>query len=400
MGIGEALEDAARFGGGEDGGVTRMAWDRTLFEVYEWLRARASECGFVSRIDAAGNLVVVWAAGEEPAVALGSHLDTVPSGGRFDGALGVLAGFEALRGLRDAGFEPSRPIWLLAFMDEEGARFGTSMFGSKAFVGEDVTHLTGRVDQAGVTLAEAMERAGFDPAEVVGATAIGQVGQYLELHIEQGPVLERNGEQVGVVSDICGLVGLRIRLSGEANHAGTTPMEMRRDALAGAARFIVALRGEMAARETCVGTVGMIEAEPGAFNVVPGAAEISVDIRAIRAEDLDGIERWVEEAVTAIAHEEGLDVAIERIHRLEPTAMAPELVDLLSRSATAEGATHRVMASGAGHDAMIIGRHVPAGMIFVPSAKGLSHNPGEWSDPGDCDLGMKVLRRAVAELAG
>ncbi|MBN9623385.1 MAG: Zn-dependent hydrolase [Actinobacteria bacterium] len=400
MSIERTIEEAARFGKTEDGGVTRLAWEPVLFEVYDWLRGRASECGFYSQIDAAGNLLIAWEEGDGPAVAIGSHLDTVPNGGRFDGALGVLTGFEAMRDLKTAGFQPRKPIWLLAFMDEEGSRFGTSMFGSLACVGQEVGHLGLRTDRDGKTLAQAMEQAGFSLEAVGEAAAVDRISSYLELHIEQGPILERSDAQIGVVRAICGLAGMRVRFSGEANHAGTTPSNLRRDALAGAARFIVALRDEVKKREGCVGTVGMIEVRPGAFNVIPGTVELTVDVRSADAGDLDDLESWVAGSIAMIAREENLEQAVERIHRLEPTAMAPEVVDLLARSTAAEGACFEVMVSGAGHDAMIVGRYVPAGMIFVPSIGGLSHNSQERTKPEDCELGVQIVRRALVELAG
>jgi allantoate deiminase len=397
--IDEAVRAAAQFGATPEAGVTRFAWSPPLFDVYAWLRERATEAGFASEVDAAGNLRVVWEAGDGPAVAVGSHLDTVPSGGRLDGALGVLSGFEAMQLLRKRGFRPSRPIWLLAFMDEEGARFGTSLFGSRAFAGEDVRALGERIDADGTTLRDAMAQAGYDLDRTHEAAGIGRVGRYLELHIEQGPVLERTGDEIGVVSAICGIVGLHVRLIGEANHAGTTPMEMRRDALVGAARCVVALHDEMLRRDGAVGTVGTVEALPGGSNVVPGTAAFTIDIRAERPAELEALEAWVRETVATIASAAALEAEIEARYRLAPAPMADGLVALLGRAAVAEGARMRVMPSGAGHDAMAIAPHVPSGMLFVPSRGGISHNP-EWTDPQHCDLGVRVLARAIGELAG
>ena len=328
---------------------------------------------------------------------VGSHLDTVPSGGRFDGALGVVAALHAVRLLKDEGFEPSRPIWVIAFMDEEGTRFDAALFGSRAFVGEDVRRLGGRVDAAGTTLADAMAAAGFDLADVAAANRIAEVGSYVELHIEQGPVLEAEGAQIGVVTSIVGLRGYRIRLRGEANHAGTTPMPLRRDALAGAARIVLELREAARARGATTANVGKISVEPGGANVVPGLAEFTVDVRATTPEAIAEWERAVDEVVRRVAAEERLDAEVEQTFALEPLELDPALVDTVDRAAVAVAASAMRLPSGAGHDAMVVGRHVPAAMIFVPSRRGVSHSPDEFSGPDDVELGMRVLAETLRQ---
>ncbi|HEX2044846.1 MAG TPA: hydantoinase/carbamoylase family amidase, partial [Gaiellaceae bacterium] len=345
--------------------------------------------------DAAGNVVGKWQAGEGKAVVVGSHLDTVPRGGRFDGALGVLAGLAALEALKTEGFEPRRPLWLVSFNDEEGVRFGTGFLGSRSFVGEP------RPDEwrrRGV--AAAMGAAGFDFDRLGEARAIDEVGAYLELHIEQGPVLEQAGVDVGVVTAIAGLLALRVRLRGEANHAGTTPMPLRRDALAGAARIVVALRDEARNRDDMTANVGRIAVEPGGTNVIPGLADFTVDVRSSSAEGFGRAETFAREVIERVAQDEWLEAEIEELHRLEPVPLDAELRDVLARAAVAEEASHVPIASGAGHDAMILARHVPAAMLFVPSRGGVSHSPEEYTPPEQCELGARVLARALALLAG
>ena len=395
--VAETLDVLAQIGGGPGGRVTRVAWSTELFAAYAWLGDRMRELGLDVEIDAAGNLLGRWHVGSGSPILVGSHMDTVPSGGRLDGVLGVVTAVHAVRHLQEQGFEPERPIWIVAFMDEEGTRFDAALFGSRAFVGDDVSNLGGRVDAAGTTLLDAMTERGHALDLVGEANRIGEIGAYLELHIEQGPVLEAEGVQIGVVTSIVGLRGFRVRLSGQANHAGTTPMGLRRDALAGAARIVLELRDIARAREDATANVGRIAVSPGGANVVPGLAEFTIDVRAARPEGIAELERLVEEAVTRIAGEEGLDAELDPTFALEPLELDPQLVDAVERAAAAEGASSRRMPSGAGHDAMVIGRHVAAAMIFVPSRGGISHSPDEYSSPEEVELGMRVLAATLRQ---
>jgi allantoate deiminase len=395
--VASTLERLGRIGRTADGGVTRVAWSPELFEAYAAVGDELRALGLDVEIDAAGNLLARWQSGSGAAMLVGSHLDTVPSGGRFDGALGVVAALHAVRHLKEEGFEPSRPIWVVAFMDEEGTRFDAALFGSRAFVGEDVRGLGDRVDAAGTALADAMAAAGFDLADVADANRIAQVGSYLELHIEQGPVLEAEAAQIGVVTSIVGLRGYRVRLRGEANHAGTTPMPLRRDALAGAARIVLELRNAARARGATTANVGKISVEPGGANVVPGLAEFTVDIRAATPQAIVEWERTVDEVVRRVAAEERLDAEVEQTFALEPLELDQALVDTVGRAAAAVGASATRLPSGAGHDAMVVGRHVPAAMIFVPSRRGVSHSPDEFSGPDDVELGMRVLAETLRQ---
>ena len=394
------LDELGRIGGRPDGGVTRVAWSPELFEAYAWVGDRLRALGLDVEIDAAGNLLAKWDAGTRAAVVVGSHLDTVPSGGRFDGVLGVVAALHAVHVMKAEGFEPERPLWVVAFMDEEGTRFNTALFGSRAFSGEDVTGLGDRGDSTGVTLREAMSTAGYDVDRVGEAARVGEVGAYLELHVEQGPVLESEGVEIGVVTSIVGLRGYRVRLAGEANHAGTTPMPLRRDALAGAARIALELREVARAREAVTANVGKLKVAPGGANVVPGLADFTIDVRATTPAGIAELDQLVAEVVGRIAAEEGLEAELEQTFALEPLELDASLVDLLERAALAEGASSLRMPSGAGHDAMLVGRCAPAGMIFVPSRSGVSHSPDEYSSPEHVELGVRVLTSALRELLG
>ena len=395
--VSESLDELAQLGGEPEGGVTRVAWSAELFSAYAWIADRMRALGLGVEIDQAGNLIGRWDVGSGSPVAVGSHLDTVPSGGRLDGVLGVVAAVHAIALLKREGFQPSRPVWVVAFMDEEGTRFNAALFGSRAFVGEDVTDLGDRTDSTGITLRDAMRDCGYSLERISEARRIGEVGAYLELHIEQGPVLEAEALQVGVVTSIVGLRGYRVRLRGQANHAGTTPMRLRRDAFAGAARIALALREIARARDDITANVGKVTVAPGGANVVPGYADFTIDVRAATPAGVAELERLVGETVAHVALEEGLEAELEPTYSLEPLELDPHLVDAVERAAAAEGATSRRMPSGAGHDAMVIGRRVPAAMIFIPSRGGISHSPEEYSSPAEIELGMRVLAETLRQ---
>jgi allantoate deiminase len=386
------LEEAARIGA-DGGGVSRFAWTPELARANEWLVGRLQELGLGTEIDAAGNVLGRWEEGEGTAVLVGSHLDTVPRGGRYDGALGVLAALEVVRTLRREGVSLLRPLWIVSFNDEEGSRFQTGMLGSRAFIGD-----LDREDWRRRGVADAMAAGGFDFERLGEAKAVDRVGAYLELHIEQGPVLEKEGLDLGIVSGIAGLLGFCVRLSGEANHAGTTPMASRRDALAGAARIVLELRDEARSRGDMTANVGILTVAPGGFNVIPGTAEFTIDARAGDADAFARAEKFVRETLERVAAEEQLELEVTETHRKQPTPLDPELQELLTRAAAAEGAIARSMPSGAGHDAMVLAKQVPAAMLFVPSRAGISHSPDEYTSPEQCELGARVLAQAVRVL--
>ena len=386
------LEEAARIGA-DDGGVSRFAWTPELAQANEWLVGRLQELGLETEIDAAGNVLGRWEEGEGTAVLVGSHLDTVPRGGRYDGALGVLAALEVVRTLKHEGISLRRPLWIVSFNDEEGSRYQTGMLGSRAFIGD-----LDPEDWRRRGVADAMAAGGFDFERLGEAKAVDRVGAYLELHIEQGPVLEQEGLDLGIVSGIAGLLGFRVRLSGEANHAGTTPMASRRDALAGASRIVLELRDEARSRGDMTANVGILTVAPGGFNVIPGTAEFTIDARAGDADTFARAEKFVRDTLERVAAEEQLELEVTKTHRKPPTPLDPGLQDLLAQGAAAEGATARSMPSGAGHDAMVLAKHVPAAMLFVPSRAGISHSPDEYTSPEQCELGARVLARAVRAL--
>ena len=384
---------------GADGrAVTRVAWTPELAAAYEWLADRCRSMGLDVATDAAGNLVAKWEVGSGPAVVMGSHIDTVPQGGHYDGALGVIGGLHAIRMLKERGVTPTRPIWLVAFMDEENTRFGTALFGSRAFAGEDMGDLADRRDRDGVTLAEAMRTWDRTLEGVTAARAIDQVGTYLELHIEQGPQLEVDAIDAGIVTSIVGIVGYRVTVTGQANHAGTTPMNLRRDALAGAARIVLGIRELARERPGSTTNVGVLDAQPGGSNVVPGRSALTLDLRFPTDDGLAELEAAAIGLVEDVCRDEGLEVSVEPTYRIPAAPMDPALIELLEQSARHEEASVHTMPSGAGHDAMVMARHVPTAMVFVPSRGGISHSPDEYTSPEHCALGARILARAIAGL--
>jgi allantoate deiminase len=397
----ELDEDIAELAGfslsGE--GVTRLAWTEELRAAYQWLGGKCEALDLSWQIDAAGNFVAKWKAGSGPATLVGSHVDSVPSGGRYDGALGVLAGLHAIRLLKRRGFSPRRPIWLIAFMDEENTRFNSALFGSRAFCGEDITGMGERRDATGVSLAEAMRAWDREIATAPEASAVAAVGRFVELHVEQGPRLEQQGLQIGVVTSIVGMVGYRVEVSGEANHAGTTPMDLRRDALSGAARMVLAIRDIARSSSDATSNVGVISVTPASSNVIPGSCGFTIDLRAGQDDTLARIDAACHEELQRIASDEGLAVSLTETYRMAAAPMSEDVIGAIEAASQDEGASSVRLPSGAGHDAMVLARYVPTGMLFVPSQNGMSHSPEEFTTPADAGRGARVLARALEKIS-
>ena len=360
--------------------------------VSAWLAAKGAQV----RRDAAANLFARFA-GEGKAILVGSHLDSVPEGGRFDGALGVLCAVEAVESLIDANLRLRRPIEVVAWADEEGARFGVGLFGSTAAFGRLARGVGDRRDRDGVSIAEALRALGERGDPAAARRDSKDLAAYIELHIEQGPRLEAAGLPLAVVSDIVGIYHARVAIRGRADHAGATVMAARADALAAAAEIVLAVERIALGRTDSVGTVGEIAVRPGAKNVVPGECVFSLDLRAVR--DHDGLVREVLEEVTRIANARGVEASVDDLARVPATRLDPEIRDLLKRAAKSVGVDAPELVSGAGHDAQnpaLSG--VPTGMIFVRSTGG-SHTPREFASIDDAALGAQALANAIKELA-
>jgi hydantoinase/carbamoylase family amidase len=385
------------------GGITREVFTPTYERSVEFVSGLMRDVGLDVRRDAFGNLYGRLEGTDPslPAVRTGSHVDTTLNAGRYDGVVGVLGAIEAVGPLRDRGLR--RAVEIVAFAGEE-PRFASGCIGSRAVMGElSRADLDRLVDRDDVSLAQALAGAGFDPDAL--DTALwdpASVHAFVELHIEQGIVLESSGEGIGVVTAIAAPHDLRITLRGAADHAGATPMALRRDALAGAAEAMVELE-QLAIGSpsgTTVGTVGVMRVRPGAINVVPGEVEFDVDVRDSDAQARQAVVDGLLAAVGELATRRGLTAVVEEIVRDEPGTCAPFILEAADAACASLGITGRHMISGAYHDALILSRRIPVGMLFVPSAGGISHHPDEYTGPEDIERGAAVLGEVLATLAG
>lgn len=382
-------------------------WTRRVFsDAYrasrEWIAALMSRAGLEVHVDAAGNVVGVLPGRDRslPALMTGSHTDTVLGGGRFDGIVGVLGAVETARRLRETGSPLERDLVVVDFLGEEANPFGISCMGSRAIAGLLEPEHLDRVDDSGTRLGEVMRRFGLDPdGALEQAWAPGSVHAYVELHVEQGPLLERRGTAIGVVTAIAGIERLMARFSGRADHAGTTPMSERHDALLAAAGAVLAIE-----REACgapvhgVSTTGRIEAQPGAFNIVPDRATIWAEMRSIDAGWLRGARRRVAEEIALQASARGVHTAIEWLNDQDPVEASPLVQDQIAAAAGDIGLGWEAVPSGAGHDAAHLARLAPMGMIFVPSAGGRSHVPEEHTEIDHIAQGAHVLAATLLRL--
>ena len=365
------------------GKTTRTFLSPPVKDVHRFLRSRMEELGMKVWVDAIGNLRGLYRGredGDTSRLLLGSHVDTAPDAGAFDGVLGVVMAVELVRALE--GRRLDFDIEVIAFSEEEGVRFGVPFLGSRALI-EDLDEETlRRKDAAGTSVEQAVRDFGIDPAEMAAAAIDPRTFAYVEFHIEQGPLLDslaRDGvrRRLGIVEAIVGQTRLEVTFQGEANHAGTTPMTLRRDALAGAAEWVLAVEGRARSAGGMVATVGHIAARPDATNVIPGEAVLSLDLRhADDAERIGAVEQLLSEA-QAIASRRGLRVEYETRMQQPAVAMNSALAAQLEAAVCATGSLAHRMTSGAGHDAMVMARKVPSAMLFLPSPRGISHHPDE-----------------------
>jgi beta-ureidopropionase / N-carbamoyl-L-amino-acid hydrolase len=396
-----SLERMAQIGATPKGGVCRLALtelDRESRDLFvQWARA----AGCQVRIDQVGNIFARRPGRNADAapVLTGSHADSQPTGGKYDGIYGVLGGLEVVRALNDAQIETERPIDVVVWTNEEGSRFAPAMIASGVFAGVyTLDHALSRVDRDGTTLGEALRKIGYDGAEDVGGFPVHAA---YELHIEQGAILERSGHTIGVVTAGQGQRWYEVTLVGIDAHAGTTPMDLRRDALLGAARMIDFVDA-LGRRHAPYGraTVGMIEARPNSRNTVPGECFFTIEVRHPEPAVLDEMNNALRQELSRIAGEIGLDEQIQQIFDYAPAPFAPECIDAVRQAALALDLSHVDIVSGAGHDACYVARVAPTGMIFIPCVGGLSHNEGEAISPEWAEAGANVLLHAVLKSAG
>ena len=401
------LNTVSRIGLGEGGSVTRL-----VFSVHE-LRSRQllvhlmNQAGLDVHVDAAGSIFGRLAGGREgPAVMAGSHLDSVVQGGRYDGPVGVIGALEAVRTIKESGLPLPVPLESVCFVGEESSRFGFATVGSSLVAG-DVTmdDFANAVDAGGTRLEDVLSSLGIYRDNLASLRRDPKtVKAYLELHIEQVPVLESKQKKIGVVTAIAAPSRLRVVFKGQADHSGTTPMEMRKDALVAAGHLITYIDEvcrEHAATEKgrVVGTVGAVKVEPGVINAIPGRAELQVDVRSITSASKRKVAGLIRKRARQIARERSVKVEIVTIRDEEPVTMHPGVIALIRGICEERGVSFEVMPSGAGHDAMQMAKITPTGMIFIPSTNGVSHNPTEWTDPEDICLGTQLLLEALLRAA-
>ncbi|MGF6741075.1 M20 family metallo-hydrolase [Paraburkholderia atlantica] len=397
----DSLERMAQIGATEKGGVRRLALTQLDRESRDLFVQWAQEAGCTVRVDRMGN-IFARRAGRNPSLApvlSGSHADTQPNGGRYDGIYGVLGALEVVRTLEDAGVVTERPIDVVLWTNEEGSRFAPAMIASGVFAGVyPLDYGLSRTDAAGVTIGEALREIGYDGAEPVGGF---DVHAFYELHIEQGAILERAGKSIGVVSGGQGQRWYEITLHGADAHAGTTPMDLRRDALVGAARLIDFVDG-LGRRHAPDGraTVGMIESRPNSRNTVPGECFLTVEFRHPDAQVLDQMDAALRKQTADVAHGLGLTYTLDQIFDCAPVPFAPACIETVRSAANHLRLSHLDMISGAGHDAVYAARVAPTGMIFIPCIGGVSHNETEAITQEWAEAGANVLLHAVLHSAG
>ncbi|HEX5451095.1 MAG TPA: Zn-dependent hydrolase [Candidatus Limnocylindrales bacterium] len=402
--IGEMLAQIARIGANPDGSISRISFTAAERQAHELVGGWLRELGLAVRTDAIGNTIAErpGADGRQGAIGVGSHLDSVPHGGRFDGIVGVVGAVELVRILADNGTSTRHPVRVVIFAGEEGARFGEPCIGSKAVAGDLANRDLGRMrDADGVSLAKALRTLGMDPAAVPGAAwRPDDWAAFMELHIEQARSLELEGLPIGLVDTVSGSTRLRLRIEGRADHSGGTPMDIRQDALAAAAEVVLA--AERLAREPhnrgARLTVGRLDVRPNSITTIPGEVILTIDIRDVDSDRQRGLAVEIVRLARAHGERRGVAVDVELIADTSPVVLPMWIRELTSRVCHELDVGYRVMTSGAGHDSQVVNAVVPAGMIFVPSRDGLSHVPEEWTSASDVARGVDVLTRSVLRL--
>ncbi|GKV64482.1 MULTISPECIES: Zn-dependent hydrolase [unclassified Sporosarcina] len=395
------LMELGEIGKQAGGGVTRFSFTEEERKAKALVSSYMAEAGMTVREDAVGNLIGRKEGRQQdaPAVLMGSHIDTVPNGGMFDGALGVLAGIEVVQTMSEQGISHDHPIEVIAFTDEEGSRFGFGMIGSRAIAGTLTDTDLEQRDENGMTIAQAMKDSGLHPELIADAAKDpAAVKAYVELHIEQGRVLENQALAIGAVSGIAGPLWMKWTITGEAGHAGATPMNLRKDPLMAASEIMQFIESEAKSYPNLVATIGQISVKPGGVNVIPSEAVFTLDLRDIDEE----LRQQAEENMMAYAQQvcrgRGVEVAFETLQRVAPVPCSEVVQRTIEEACHKLSMTYFSLPSGAGHDGMQFKDFFPIGMIFVRSQDGISHNPAEWSSREDCGEGTELLYETVLSL--
>ena len=392
--LNRSLQELGRIGETPEG-MQRLAYSPEDVAGRHYVMGLMGRAGLETRIDPAGNIIgrKEGSAPGLPAIAMGSHTDTVPNGGKYDGALGVMAAIECVHTLADAGRSLRHPMEVLVFTNEEGTRFHRWLLGSRAMGGLLEPADLDAVDDEGVSLSARLADIGGDLTRISEAQrGPGDLTAYLELHIEQGPTLDQSGTSIGVVTGITGRTVLEVQIMGTANHAGTTPMAARQDALVSASKLVLAAQRLSTDLEICrVATVGNIRAQPNAVNVVPGAVWLGVEFRDLDMTSIAVAEGAFRDEAVRVAAADGVTVEVRRQETTNSVPINAGMQSLVQEAAEGSGLTWESLPSGAGHDAQAMAAITRAGMIFVPSLAGISHSPQEYTGPADCANGARVL---------
>jgi N-carbamoyl-L-amino-acid hydrolase len=395
------IERLTEFGRNPEGGVTRLGFSQTEMDARAYVMGLMKEAGLQVRIDAAGNIFGSRAGSARlPTLLFGSHIDSVPHGGNFDGTVGTVGAIEVIRALNDGHVTTRHPLEVVIWTNEEGPHFGISALGSGVAAGVLGPEILDRKDEEGLTLADWLRRYGQDPSHLTDARIPrGTLAAILELHIEQGPQLYETKVQIGVVQGIVGLKRWKCVATGFANHAGTTPMNRRKDALAAAAKDLLAVRDAVRAEPgRQVGTVGYMKAEPGAPNVIPGRVEFPVELRDLDSAVVERMWEHIQQKFAETDKQEGVETRCAVINDIAPALSDPSVQTVIREAARSAGLSTADLPSGAVHDAGEISRIAPMGMIFVPSRDGISHAPQEFSTWDDVANGAEVLYRSILKL--
>ena len=385
-------------------GINRLAFTDADWAGRQYIIDRMTDAGLFVEIDDFGN-VIGYKSGKKPdlpVVMVGSHTDSVPNGGNYDGVVGVLSAIEVIRSMIDDGYEHDHTIAVVSFMCEESGRFGNATLGSKAMRGElTLQDLHRLVDKQGISLYEALKGRNLNPDGIEEMAYKRPVKSFTEIHIEQGKVLEHEQKTIGIVTGIAAPERFYVTIRGNADHSGATPMNLRHDALCGASKIILGIEeiASMQEEPPVVGTVGVVEVTPGAMNVIPGAVKLGVDIRSISKAARDSVVTLVKEFIDITAGKRGLSYTIETIAQDHPVEMHPAMIREIEEAVKSVGVEYMIMPSGAGHDAMHWAEAVPTGMIFIPCRDGISHNPAEFAEMDDIVTGAAVLDKVLRKLS-
>ena len=385
-------------------GINRLAFTEADWEGRQYIIDRMTDAGLDVEIDGFGNVIgyKVGTNPDLPVVMVGSHTDSVPNGGNYDGVAGVLSAIEVVRSIIDDGFEHEHTIAVVDFMCEESSRFDAATLGSMAMRGKlTLNDLHRLVDKQGISLYDALKERKLHPDDLESMAYNRPVKAFIEMHIEQGKVLEHEQKQIGIVSGIAAPERFYVTIRGNADHSGATPMNLRHDALCGSSKIILGIEEVTSMQEepSVVGTVGIAKVVPGAMNVIPGSVKLGVDIRSISKVARDSVVFLIKELIDVIAEKRGLSYTIEPIAQDHPVAMHPAMIREIEEAVKSVGVDYMTMSSGAGHDAMHWTEVAPTGMIFIPCRDGISHNPAEFAAMNDIVVGAEVLENVIKNIS-